>query len=161
MMNTSDILSNKPFNYQDISIDKVSVGDDYMKVDFKKIEEIYVIGKAEKIDLLKKYEQLKFFKGYIHIKEGLSIEIDCSKIKSLRLRDKYLHLTKLKTRKEIEREFGKADYLLTDGIMWVFDYVVDAKVLVYKKLKLYLHIDPETDNLKEIRFGDIDEQYYD
>jgi hypothetical protein len=63
--------------------------------------------------------------------------------------------------KDIEQKLDIPDQELTDGTMWVADYVIDAKVLLYKKCKLYLHIDPVTDNLKEIRFGDIDEKVYD
>lgn len=160
MTNTNDILLRTDFNYQTVSIDNLFLGDDYSKVDFDKIDDIYVAGQNEGMGLFEKYVRLKSYNGYIHIKAGLSIEVDQAKLKSLRLRDTYLLLTNLKTRKDIEQKLGVADYELTDGTMWVFDFVVDAKVLVYKALKLYLHVDPKTDTLKEIRLGDINEPDY-
>lgn len=160
MINTNDILSKTDFNYQTLGVDNIFLGDSFSKVLIDKVDDIYVAGQDGNESLLQKYKLLEFSKGYIHAKGGLSLEIDSAKIKSFRLRDKYLLLTNLRTRKEIEQELGLADYELTDGTMWVFDFVVDAKVLVYKRLKLYLHVDPKTDNLKEIRLGDINEQDY-
>jgi len=161
MTDTRDILLNAGFDYQNIIVDNVKCGDNYTKIDIDKIDDIFVAGEHEEMSLHEKFDRLSHFSGHIHLKSGASFNIEGSKIKSIRLRNPYLQRVNLKTKKAIELELGIADKELTDGIMWAWDYVIDAKVLVYKKLKLHVLVDPTHETLKEIRFGDLDEREYD
>ncbi len=161
MTDTLDIKLNLDFDYQNIIVDNVKCGDNYTKINIDKIDDIFATGEREEMSLHEKFVRLEHFSGHIHLKGGASLNIEDSKIKSIRLRDAYLQRINLKTRKAIELELGIADKELTDGIMWVWDYVINAKVLVYEKLKLHILIDPTNETLKEIRFGDIDEREYD
>jgi hypothetical protein len=161
MTDTPNIKLNLDFDYQNIIVDNVKCGDSYTKISIDKIDDIFVSGEDEEMGLHEKFDRLSHFSGHIHLIVGASFSIEDSKIKSIRLRDAYLQGINLKTRKAIELELGIADKELTDGIMWVWDYVVDAKVLVYNKLKLHVLVDPTHETLKEIRFGDLDEREYD
>ncbi len=160
MTNTNDILTRADFNFRTFKVDNVSIGDSYLKVQIENVTDIYVSSQTEELELIQKYKLLEFFKGFIHVKNGLSVEVENAKVKSLRLFDKYLQLTSCRNRKDIEQRFGLSDNEMFDGIMWPTGFVVEANVLLYKNLKLCLHIDPETENLKEIRVGDINEEEY-
>jgi hypothetical protein len=161
MIEINNILLNRSFNYKTASVEDIFLGDEYTKIETANIIEVYVAEAPVGTGLSEKYDLLKLFGGYVDMKSGVCYEVDKAKIKSILLREDYLLNSNNITRQKIEREFGKADYELTDGTMWVFEYVVDSKILVYKKLKLYFYVDPETHRVNEIRFGDVNEDFYD
>jgi len=153
-----DNLFNSNFDTETITVCNLRLDDHLDNIDINKIKDIVLIGNNEDLSFMDKYRKME--NGFFHLVGGLTIEIKNKKIKSFRLKGQSLKELANKTRKDIEIIFGKADRKLTDGIMWVFDYVVDAKVLVYKKKKLFIHIDSKTEKICEIRFGHVDEEAY-
>ncbi len=161
MTDISNLSLNQQFDYRSVSIENLSFDTPLKQIDFNEDADIYVKGETPSMSLREKYEKLNDCNGYIHFKGGLSLEMSNGRIKSLRISDKYIRQVNVRKRQDIELELGKPDQEMTDGIMWGVEYSIDAKVLFYKKLKLYLHIDPETDELTKIHFGDVDERMYD
>jgi hypothetical protein len=153
-----DNLFNSNFGAETITVCDLRLDDHLDNIDINKIKDIVLIGNNEDLSFMDKYRKME--NGFFHLVGGLTIEIKSQKIKSFRLKGQSLKELANKTRKDIEIIFGKADRKLTDGIMWVFDYVVDAKVLVYNKKKLFIHIDSKTEKICEIRFGHVDEEVY-
>lgn len=160
MTDLGNILLDRHFDYRTISVENLRFGDSYTKIDFDKVADIYVDGETTVMNLHEKYDRLGFSNGYIHI-EGLTLEISNAIIKSVSVADKYIRQVNFRNRKDIELEFGVADEVMSEGIMWGVGYSIEAKVLVYRTLKLYVHIDPETDELKKIHFGEVNEKMYD
>jgi hypothetical protein len=161
MTNNYDLIENlfsSHFDVEIITVCNLRLDDHIDKIDINKIKDIVIIDNKEELSFMDKYQKME--NGFFHLVGGLTIEIKNKKIKSFRLKNESLKELSNKTRKDIELMFGKADKKLIDGIMWVFDFVVDAKVLVYKKKKLFIHIDSKSEKICEIRFGYVDEDAY-
>ncbi len=155
-----NIILDRHFDYRTFSIENLRFGDSYTKIDLDKVAEIYMDGQTGAMTLSEKYNKLSCSNGYIHL-EGVTLEISNASIKSICLRDKYIRHSNLQKKQDIELELGAPDKVMTDGIMWGTGYSIEARVFVYRTLKLYLHIDPDTDQLKELNYGEVNEMFYD
>ncbi|UOK42200.1 MULTISPECIES: hypothetical protein [Flavobacterium] len=154
-------LFDKDFDSNTFKVDNLKIYDKYEKIDFKKIKEIYISPETDRLSLENKFNKLKNVDGFVHLVDGISLEISNEIIKYFKLRDKSIEKITSLTKEEVEHNLGKADKELTEGIMWATGYVVESRVLVYNKAKLFIHIDNETDRICEIRYGDVNENVYD
>ena len=103
---------------------------------------------------------LKMNNAYIHLAGGLSCRITNEKITQLRIAKKYIgHLTIL-TKDEIESFNGEAEKELIEDTTWGLDYSIDCYISIYKNSKLYFYFEPEKLTLREIRIGDVNEEFY-
>jgi len=105
-------------------------------------------------------ELLKKGKGWIHLANGASFKIKKGIIKQLKLSTRYLQ-DKKTSRVDFLKIFGKPETELVDDFCYSgFDYNIDAYVLVYRQKKIYAFLDPKTDKLNELHFGEFDENLY-
>ena len=159
MTDQLDLLLDSSFSFKTFTIENLMFGDYYHKIIIENINDIYVSGETSKMNITEKFRLFQMEPGFIHM-PGLTIEINEQKIKSFRLRGKYLGTFDLKTVTDIESLLGKPDKVLTEGIMWVTDFVAEAMVLVYRALGLHFHCDIESKKIIEIRLGKLDEGNY-
>ena len=159
MTDNIELLLDPNFNFKIFTVENLIIGDYYDKILIEKVKDIYVQGETGKMNISEKFKRFKMENGFIHMHD-LTVEIKEQKIQSFRLRDKYLSFLISKTAQDIESFLGKADKVLTHGIMWVTDFVAEASVLVYRSQHLHFLLDIESKKVIEIRIGEIEDTVY-
>jgi len=156
-----ELFLDRQFEANSLKIGGVGLESSVDDIDYLDITDIYVDKKnSDQLRFKDRIEFLKKGKGWIHLATGVSFEIKKGIIKQLKLSTRYLQ-DKKTSRTDFLKIFGQPDTELVDDICYLgLDYTIDASVLVYRKKKTYAFLDPKTDKLKEIHFGEFDESIY-
>lgn len=156
-----ELFLNRQFEANALEIDGVGLESSVDDIDYYDITDIYVDKKdSDQLRFKDRIGLLKRAKGWIHLATGASFEIKKGKVAQVKLSTRYLQES-ITSRKDFIEVFGQPDTELVDDICYSgFDYNIDANVLVYRKKKMYIFLDPKTDSLKELHFGDFDESIY-
>lgn len=155
------LFLNRQFEANDLKINGLGLGSSVDAIDYLDIIDIYVDQKgANQSRFIDRIELLKAGQGWIHLASGASFEIKKGQVSQIKLSTRYLQANKIH-RIDFLKVFGRPDAELVDDICYSgFDYNIDAHVLVYRKKKIYAFLDPTTDRLIELHFGDFDEGLY-
>ena len=156
-----ELFLNRQFEANSFQIGKIKLNASVADLDYFEIVDVFVDLKgyehmkfADRLELLKKKD------GWVHYASGASFEINKGIIKQIKLSTKYLQDNKTK-KKDIIEIFGQPDKELVDDICYsVLDYNIDAYILVYRKKQIYAFVEPETETLIELHFGNLDEKIY-
>jgi len=156
-----DIFLNRQFEADSFQIGKVRLNSSVADLDQTEIVDIFVDHiDFENMNFSDRLELLKTKSGWVHYAAGASFEIDKGTIKQIKLSTKYLQDNKT-SKKDLISVFGQPDAELVDDICYsALDYNVDAYVLVYRQKQIYALIDPDSEILKELHFGSLDEKRY-
>lgn len=156
-----ELFLNRQFEAKSFRIGQVGLDSSIDEIDYFDIIDIYVDKKDyEQLRFKDRLELLKKEKGWIHLASGASFEVKKGIIKQVKLSTRFLQDNKT-DRKDIIEIFGQPDMELIDDICYSgFDYNIDANVLVFRKNKIYAFLHPKTNKLKELHFGEFDENYY-
>lgn len=147
-----ELFLNRQFEVNSFSVGQVGLESSTSDIDYYDITDIYVDKKqCESLRFKERIELLEKGKGWIHCASGASFGINKGLVKQIKLSTRYLQENKT-DRKDLTDIFGKPDIELVDDI--------DAYVLVFRKKKIYAFLDPKTDKLIELHFGEFDEKAY-
>jgi hypothetical protein len=155
------LFLDRQFEANSFQIGQVKLDSPIKDLDYFEIVNIYVDIKGyEQMKFTDRLELLKKNSGWVHYASGASFEIKKGIVKQIKLSTQYLQDNKTK-KKDLIEIFGQPDKELVDDICYSgFDYNIDAYVLVYRKKQIYAFIDPKTEILKELHFGNLDEKIY-
>jgi hypothetical protein len=156
-----ELFLDRQFEANTLKIGNVGLESSIDDIDYFDITDIHVDKNgSDQLRFKDRIELLKNNKGWIHLASGASFQIKKGIVKQIKLSTRFLQDKKTK-RKDFLKIFGQPDTELVDDICYSgFDYNIDANVLVYRKKKIFAFLDPETDRLKELHFGDFDESFY-
>lgn len=156
-----ELFLNRQFEANSFRVGQVGLESSVLDIDYLDITDIYVDKKGyENLRFKDRIKLLKNGKGWIHCASGASFEIKKGIVKQIKLSTRYLQDNKT-DRKDIVEIFGKPDIELVDDMCYSgIDYNIDANVLVFRKKKIFAFLDPKTDKLKELHFGEFDESTY-
>jgi hypothetical protein len=156
-----DLFLDRQFEANALKIGGVGLESSVDDIDYFDITDIYVNKKdSDQLRFKDRIELLKKGKGWIHLATGASFEIKKGIVKQVKLSTSYLQ-DKKTNRADFLKIFGQPDTELVDDICYSgIDYNIDANVIVYRKKKIYAFLDPKTDRLKELHFGEFDESIY-
>lgn len=152
-----ELFLNRKFEVNSFRIGTIGLGSSIKEIDYFDIVDIYV-EKTEYSHLRFKdrLELLTKGNGWIHLASGVSFEVKKGIVNQIKISPRFLQDHKTK-KKDIIEIFGKPDYELVERI---FDFNIDSIVLVYNKKKIFAFIDPSTNSLKELHFGEFDANLY-
>ncbi|WP_439185835.1 hypothetical protein [Carboxylicivirga taeanensis] len=155
------LFLNRRFEVNSFQVGKVGLESSVSDIDYFDITDIYVDKEgSENLRFKDRLDLLEKGKGWIHCASGVSYKVKEGIIKQIKLATQYLQDNKT-DRKDIIEIFGKPDIELVDDLCYSgIDYNVDANVLVFRNKKIYAFLDPKTDKLKELHFGEFDEKAY-
>jgi hypothetical protein len=156
-----ELFLNRMFEANSFKVKNVSLGSSVDDIDYYDIVAVYVNKKGyETLRFIDRIELMKKGRGWIHCASGASFEIKKGIVVMIKLSTQYLQDSKT-DRKDIIQIFGKPDIELVDDICFSFiDYNIDHYILVFRKKKIYAFVDPKSDKLKELHFGEFDEKAY-
>jgi len=155
------IFLNRRFEANSFQVGKVRLNSTIYDLDLTKIVDIYVDHKGyENLNFSTRLELLKNNSGWVHYAAGASFGVENGTISQIKLSTKYLQDNNT-TKHELLSIFGQPDIELVDDICYsALDYHIDAYILVYRQKQIYAFVDPETEILKELHFGKLDETIY-
>lgn len=156
-----ELFLNRQFEANSFRIGNVGLESSTSDIDYFDITDIYVDKKGyETLRFKDRIELLENGNGWIHCASGASFGIKNGIVKHIKLSTRYLQDNKT-DRKSLIEIFGNPDTELVDDLCYSgFDYNIDANVLVFRKKKIYAFLDPKTNKLKELHFGEFDEKVY-
>jgi hypothetical protein len=156
-----EMFLNRQFEVNSFQVGNVGLGSSVENIDYYDIIDVYADKKgSEQLRFIDRIELMKKGQGWIHCASGVSFEIKKGIVRQIKLSTRYLQDNKT-DRKDLIEIFGKPDIELVDDICYsAIDYNIDANVLVFREKKIYAFLDPKTDKLKELHFGEIDEKVY-
>lgn len=152
----------------DFSIDNIKLSASYEVIPLKEIVELNLFQRAtgqyienasdytfqERLDLLNKCD------GLAHLAGGLTCGITNEKITQIGIKRKYLESLCSIEQSEIEKCHGKPDAVLVDESPWSVLESVESVISVYRNQQLYFFFEPGKLTLKEVRIGQVNEEYY-
>jgi hypothetical protein len=156
-----ELFLNRMFEANSFKVKDVSLGSSVDDIDYYDIVAVYVNKKGyETLRFIDRIELMKKGRGWIHCASGASFEIKKGIVIQIKLTTRYLQDNE-SDRDDLIKIFGEPDIELVDDIFYSgIDYNIDHYVLVYRKKKIYAFIDPITNKLKELHFGEFDEKAY-
>ena len=156
-----ELFLNRQFEANSFKVGHVGLESSISDIDYLDITDIYVDKKQyESLRFKDRIELLENSKGWIHCASGASFRVKKGLVKQIKLSTRYLQDNKT-VRNDIIEIFGKPDIELVDDICYSgFDYRIEANVLVFRKKKIYAFLDPKTEKLIELHFGEFDEKAY-
>ncbi len=137
LKDTEIIFENK-FNSKSIEFDGIKIGETIEKIVSKSIVDSYNNDTNSKID------PIKIKNGWVLTENGVQFFIKKHIVYKIHIKKKGLNSLVNYNTSEIQKKIGKPDKVSNDGIMWVWDNIIDAKVYHYKKRQLRIHF--STDN---------------
>ena len=157
----SELFINNQFEVNSYRVGNVGLGASTSDIDYFDITDVYVdVQGYENMRFKDRIELLNKGKGWVHCASGVSFGIKKGIVKQIKLSGRYLQDNKT-DRKSLISSFGIPDAELVDDMSYSeFDYGVDSYVLVYRKRGIYAFLDPRTDKLKELHFGEFNEKFY-
>jgi hypothetical protein len=156
-----DTLLSPVFNYKTFLLGDVKYGVGFQVIHVGGNDDIFVHGERTGMTLTEKYAALKNCDGIIHSSTGVSYGILNKTVKWIQLKGESATSLKEISGEEVQRRLGEPDCILTDGIQFGPDFVVDEVVMIYERLKLHVFVDQESDLVSGVAFGDINADRYD
>lgn len=156
-----ELFLNKQFDTHSFRVGQVGLESSVSDIDYLDITDIYVDKKGyENLRFKDRIKLLKKGEGWIHCASDVSFEVKNGIVRQIKLSAQYLKDDKT-VRKEIIEILGRPDIELVDDLSYSgIDYNIDANILVFRKKRIYAFLDPKTDKLKELHFGEFDEKVY-
>ncbi|MBL0331094.1 MAG: hypothetical protein IPP64_17175 [Bacteroidetes bacterium] len=155
------LFLNRQFEANTFQVGKVRLNSSIRDLDRNEIIDVFVDQKGyENLNFSDRIESLKTTSGWVHYASGASFKIDQGVVRQIKLSTKYLQDNKI-NKADLLGIFGQPDTELIDDICYsALDYNIDAHILVYRKRQIYAFVDPQTEILKELHFGTLDEKIY-
>ncbi len=132
------------FNPETIEFDGIRIGQTLRELSTEKITEFYnnTENQTDKIE-----------NGWILTTNGIQYVLKNGVIEFVRIKKNGLNRLAEFDKNIVEEKIGFANKIEDDAIMWVWDYVVEAKVHHYKKKKLKIHYSTENGKICELEIG--------
>ncbi|MDT0295902.1 hypothetical protein ACFQ3R_11405 [Mesonia ostreae] len=140
-----EVILSKEFDIKSTSFGGIYIGENIQELNGQEISEYY--------DNEDKNQNLKIKNGWILMESGIQYVIKNSFVKMIRVKENGLKKFVNFDEVQIQKLIGKPNKIKNDGIMWVWDYVVEAKVHHYKKKKLKIHYSTENGKVCELEIG--------
>lgn len=151
-----NILLNKDFDYKMVELEGNKLNGDYNNINILDVTEVHVEDYKEKYsNFTKKIEQFENYNGWIHMSGEFSFGIYNQKINQISLRGKYIETLMEYNEKDIIKVYGNPDKILKS-----VDCFVNARIFVYSNNKLYIFIDIDSNKIREIQIGNVNEEFY-
>jgi len=140
-----EVILSREFDIKSTSFGGIYIGENIQELNGQEISEYY--------DKEGKNQNLKIKNGWILMESGIQYVIENSFVKMIRVKENGLKKFVDFDEVQIKKLIGKPNKIKNDGIMWVWDYVVEAKVHHYKKKKLKIHYSTENGKVCELEIG--------
>ena len=140
-----EVILSKEFDLKLTSFDGISIGETVSELNAQYISEYY--------DSENKNQNVTMKNGWILMENGIQYVIENYQVKMIRVKENGLKYFADLDKEKIEKLIGKPNKILNDGIMWVWDYVIEAKVHHYKKKKMKIHYSTDNGKVCELEIG--------
>jgi hypothetical protein len=140
-----DIILSKEFDSKLTSFGGIYIGETIGRLNTQEISEYY--------DSENKNQNMEIKNGWILMENGIQYVIENSQVKMIRIKQNGLKKFVDLDKEQVKELIGKPNRIKNDGIMWVWDYVVEAKIHHYKKRKLKIHYSTDHGKICELEIG--------
>ena len=142
-----ELVLRPEFNSETIEFDGVKIGQNTNELSIEKISEYYDINGIN--------QNLNIKNGWVLMDNGIQYILKNGLINMVRIKKNGLKTLSEFDRNAVEKIIGKADNVADDGITWVWDYVVEAKIHNYNNQRLKFHYSTENGKICELEIGEI------
>jgi hypothetical protein len=139
-----ELILTSDFNPEEIEFDGIRIGQTSNELSNKNITEFHNSEDNQTDDIKN---------GWILTTVGIQYVLNDGIIKYVRIKKNGLNILAEFDKNVVEEKIGKANKIKNDGIMWVWDYVVEAKVHHYRKKRLKIHYSTENGKICELEIG--------
>jgi hypothetical protein len=155
-----DLFLDRKFDANSFEIGNVKINSSVQDIDTTEITDIFVnYSGYQNLNFTERLKLLKDNSGWIHYATGAAFQIENGIVKQIKLSTLYL-LDNNISKSDLINIFGIPDIELVDDICHSVIANIDAYILVFRQKKIYAFIDPNTEILKELHFGSLDEKIY-
>jgi hypothetical protein len=156
---TREALLDANANLQDFNVSQIRLGSSISEIDLNVVQDIYVEGHDDE-ENTKKIVFLQNSFGWVHYRNGVSFMFKKGRVQRIKIASQDLINLGIHKSEVIDNHGLPDKTLVEKADFLVLPNAILSRILVYRTKQLYFFINPQTEKVREIHFGEFDEKSY-